>query len=306
MLDAHFALQDQKLLGDLSQLEIFVNGAFYRAEDAKISVWDHGLLYGDGIFEGIRAYQGGVFKLNAHLERLFESAKAIGMTLPYGLKELSEVVLETLKRNQLQDAHVRVLVTRGIGKPGVSPVSCVQPGLVIMAYPFPPLLGEKPARLITSSVQRKAPHSVDARVKSLNYLDNVLAKLQAICAGMDDAIMLDSTGCIAETTGANVFAVIRGSIHTPTLTAALPGITRYTVIQLAKEEGYSVTERPMTLGDLYVADEVFLTGTATEIAVVGEIDGRKIGDEKAGPVTSKLIRIYQDLVISGPDVTRIV
>lgn len=305
MLDAHFALQDQKLLGDLSQLEVFVNGSFCRAEDAKISVWDHGLLYGDGIFEGIRAYQGGVFKLNAHLERLFESAKAIGMTLPYGLKELSEVVLETLKRNQLQDAHVRVLVTRGIGKPGVSPVSCVQPGLVIMAYPFPPLLGEKPARLITSSVQRKAPHSVDARVKSLNYLDNVLAKLQAICAGMDDAIMLDSTGCIAETTGANVFAVIRGSIHTPTLTAALPGITRYTVIQLAKEEGYSVTERPMTLGDLYVADEVFLTGTATEIAVVGEIDGRKIGEEKAGPVTSKLIRIYQDLVISGPDVTRI-
>ena len=152
MLDAHFALQDQKLLGDLSQLEVFVNGSFCRAEDAKISVWDHGLLYGDGIFEGIRAYQGGVFKLNAHLERLFESAKAIGMTLPYGLKELSEVVLETLKRNQLQDAHVRVLVTRGIGKPGVSPVSCVQPGLVIMAYPFPPLLGEKPARLITSSV----------------------------------------------------------------------------------------------------------------------------------------------------------
>ncbi len=135
---------------------------------------------------------------------------------------------------------------------------------------------KKLERLITSSVQRKAPHSVDARVKSLNYLDNVLAKLQAICAGMDDAIMLDSTGCIAETTGANVFAIIRGSIHTPTLTAALPGITRYTVIQLAKEEGYSVTERPMTLGDLYVADEVFLTGTATEIAVVGEIDGRKI------------------------------
>jgi len=143
MLDAHFALQDQKLLGDLSQLEVFVNGAFCRAEDAKISVWDHGLLYGDGIFEGIRAYQGGVFKLNVHLERLFESAKAIGMTLPYSLKELSEVVLETLKRNQLQDAHVRVLVTRGIGKPGVSPVSCVQPGLVIMAYPFPPIAWRK-------------------------------------------------------------------------------------------------------------------------------------------------------------------
>ena len=305
MLDAHFAMTERELLGDLSQLEVFVNGSFFRGDEAKISVWDHGLLYGDGIFEGIRAYQGGVFKLDEHLERLFESAQAINMKLPYSINELGHVVLETLKRNQLKDAHVRVLVTRGIGKPGVSPASCTRPGLVVMAYPFPPLLGEKPARLITSSVQRKAPRSVDARVKSLNYLDNVLAKLQAICAGMDDAIMLDSNGCIAETTGANVFAVIRGSLHTPNLTAALPGITRYTVIQLAKEQGIQVEERQMTLGDLYVADEVFLTGTATEIAVAGEIDGRKIGDGKTGPVASALMKSYQELVISGPHVTRI-
>ena len=168
-----------------------------------------------------------------------------------------------------------------------------------MAYPFPPLLGEKPARLITSSVQRKAPRSVDARVKSLNYLDNVLAKLQAICAGMDDAIMLDSNGCIAETTGANVFAVIRGSLHTPTLTAALPGITRYTVIQLAKEQGIQVEERQMTLGDLYVAKEVFLTGTATEIAAVGEIDGRAIGNGTANPVTTRLREKYRKFVFGN-------
>ena len=305
MLESHFLLNQHEIIGDIKDLDVVVNGYFGHGDEAIISVSDHGLLYGDGIFEGIRAYEGGVFKLDEHLYRLYDSAKAIGLALPFPLDELRCVVLETLKRNALRDAHVRVVVTRGVGNPGVNPATCRQPGLAVMAYPFPPLLGDKPARLLTSNIRRKAPQSVDARVKSLNYLDNVLFKVQAISAGMDDGIMLDGEGCIAETTGANVFAVIRGLLATPTLTAALPGITRLTVIELAKELGYQVEERRMTLGDLYVADEIFLTGTATGIAPVGEIDGRTIGSESSRPITKHLIDSYKKMVTSSEHVTHL-
>ena len=284
-----FQLDVPGMIGDLYELHVFINGEFVKGSEAKISIWDHGLLYGDGVFEGIRVYEGGIFKLNQHLDRLFDSARVIDIGIPVGQEEIRQVVLETLRRNHLRDAHLRVIVTRGIGGPGLDPRNCKQASLIVMAYPFPPLLGSDPIRLISSSVRRKAPYAVDARVKSLNYLDNILAKLQAILAGVDDAIMLDMSGCIAEATAENIFSVKKGVISTPLLTAALPGITRSTVIDLANDMGCTVQERPMTLGDLYVADEVFLTGTGAEIVPVGEIDGRVINDGQVGEFTARII-----------------
>ena len=300
-----FPLDTQAKVGNLYELEVFIDGNFYRGDEARVSVWDHGLLFGDGVFEGIRAYSGGVYKLDEHIARLFNSAKAISIELNYTAKELQTVVLETLRRNSLQDAHIRIVVTRGNGQPGMNPATCRQPTLVVMAYPFPPTLGNKPVRLISSTIRRKAPHSVDARVKSLNYLDNILAKLQAIASGMDDAIMLDVSGHVAEVTGANIFAVIKGTIITPALSACLPGITRETILGLATEMNYSVSERLMTLGDFYVAEEVFLTGSGAEVVPVGEIDGRRVGDGVVGSVTARIISAYRTCVLGKDFVTKI-
>lgn len=309
MGDPYFHEQFQppvpEMVGELYDLYVFINGEFVRGADARISVWDHGLLYGDGVFEGIRAYSGGIFKLDAHLNRLADSARAIGLSLPLGLEDIREVIRETLQRNRLTDAHIRVLATRGVGRPGLDPRRCERASLVVMAYPFPPLLGDKPVRLISASIRRKSPYAIDARVKSLNYLDNILAKLQAIAAGADDAVMLDVDGCIAEATGENVFCAKNGILSTPLLTAALAGITRATVIDLAREMGYPVQERAMTLGDLYTADEVFLTGTGAEIVPVGEIDGRKISQGKVGKVTARISEAYQACVRSGEFLTRV-
>ena len=301
----HFPLDSHAKVGDLYKLEVFIDGKFYRGDEARVSVWDHGLLFGDGVFEGIRAYNGGVYKLDEHIRRLFSSAKAISLELTYTPQELRSTVLETLKRNSLLDAHIRIVVTRGMGQPGMNPSTCPQPTLVVMAYPFPPTLGDKPVRLITSTVRRKAPHSVDARVKSLNYLDSILAKLQAIASGMDDAIMLDISGHVAEVTGANIFAVIKGMVSTPSLSACLPGITRETVLDLSLEMGLPVVERSMTPGDFYVAEEAFLTGSGAEVVPVGEIDGRRIGDGTVGSITSRIIEAYRKSVLGQDHVTRI-
>lgn len=301
----HFTLGVNELVDDFFNLQVFINGEFVKGADAKISVWDHGLLYGDGVFEGIRAYKGGVLKLDEHLDRLFDSAKAIKIIIPISRDDIRQIVLEVARRNGLADAHIRIIVTRGIGKPGLDPRKCKQASVIVMAYPFPPLLGHQPIRLISSSIRRKAPASVDARIKSLNYLDNILAKLQANAAGADDAIMLDMNGCIAEATGENIFCVKQQVISTPLLTAALPGITRSTVIELARQMGYAAQERSITLGDLYTADEIFLTGSAAEVVPVGEIDGRIINDGKIGTITNKLMSAYEKIVTTKEFVTPI-
>ncbi len=300
-----FTLGINQLVDDLFNLEVFVNGEFTKGADAKISVWDHGLLYGDGVFEGIRAYKGGVLKLDEHIDRLFDSAKAIRIAMPISRDDIRQIVLEVTRRNRLTDAHIRIIVTRGIGKPGLDPRKCKQASVIVMAYPFPPLLGHQPVRLISSSIRRKAPASVDARIKSLNYLDNILAKLQANAAGVDDAIMLDMNGCIAEATGENIFCVKQRVVSTPLLTAALPGITRSTVIELVRQIGFVAQERQMTLGDLYTADEIFLTGTAAEVVPVGEIDGRIINDGKVGTITKRLMDAYEKVVTNKEFVTPI-
>ncbi len=276
-----------------------------KGQDARLPIWDHGLLYGDGVFEGIRAYAGHVFKLDDHLARLVDSMRGVDIRLDVDSVALRELVCEVLRRNELRDAHIRVIVTRGIGRPGLDPRNCTQPSLIVMAYPFPPLLGREPIRMISASLRRKAPYAVDARIKSLNYLDSILAKLQAIAAGVDDALMLDLDSRVAEATGENVFVVKNGVISTPLLVAALPGITRATVIDLAGDLGHAVQERALTLGDLYTADEVFLTGTAAEVVPVAEIDGRVIQGGETGPITAELIADYQALVTSGQFATPI-
>ncbi len=300
-----FRLGIKDMVGDLYELYVFVNGEFVKGKEAKVSVWDHGLVYGDGVFEGIRAYGGGVFKLGEHVRRLFDSARAIGIDVPLSAQEIQDVVLEALRRNDLSDAHIRVIVTRGIGRLGLNPRNCVRASVIVMTYPFPPLLGAEPVRVLSSSIRRKAPNSVDARIKSLNYLDNILAKFQAISAGYGDAIMLDVNGCIAEGTGENIFAIKNEVISTPSLTAALPGITRATVIELARGMGYPVCERQMTLGELFMADEVFLTGTAAEIAPVAEVDGRIISGGTAGPITAKIVAAYKACVTAPENLTLI-
>jgi branched-chain amino acid aminotransferase len=302
-LAEQFQLGPSELLGKLYDLDIYVNGEFAKGSEARISVWDHGLLYGDGIFEGIRAYNGGVFKLSEHLDRLFDSAQAIGLKLQLSRDDLREIVLETLRRNQLADAHIRIIVTRGVGPPGLDPRICKQPSVIVMAYPFPPLLGCDPVRVISSSIRRKSPYAVDARIKSLNYLDNILAKMQAVVAGVDDALMLDMNGWVAEASGANLFCIKNEVVSTPLLTASLPGITRATVIDLLRDMGYAVQERPITLGDLYVADEIFLTGTAAEVVPVGEVDGRTIHGGRIGEITAKLIEKYKVCVTQEAFVT---
>jgi len=282
----------KECVGALYDRYVYIDGRFVKGEEAKISVWDHGLLYGDGVFEGIRAYDGKVFKLDEHIERLLHSAKALKITVPLTKEELKRVVLETLRINGLKDAHVRIIVTRGPGIPGLDPKRAARPSVIVTAYPYPPLLGRKPIRLKTASIRRKSPHSIDARIKCLNYLDSILAKLEAVAAGADDAVMLDVNGFVAEASAANIFVVKGSTIYTPPPIAALHGITRATVMEIARELGYRVEEKNLTLYDLYTADEVFLTGTATEIAPVEEIDGRKI-PKAPGPITQQIINAYQ-------------
>ncbi len=287
----------KELIGDKYDLWVYIDGEFLKGDDAKIPVFNHGLFYGDGVFEGIRAYDGKVFKLDEHLDRLYASMKGISMIdLPITREELKEATLETLRRNNLKEAHIRIIVSRGPGPGGLNPFKCKRPSVYIMSYPFPGILGAEPVSLITSSIRRKSPHSVDAKIKSLNYLDNVLAKIQAIVAGVDDALMLDVRGFVAECTGENIFVVKENKVMTPFTHAALEGITRATIMDMAKEFGYEVYEKDTTIQELYSADEVFLCGSGAEIVPVGEIDGREIGIKQPGPVTEKIRKAYFELV----------
>ena len=275
---------------------VYIDGEFVPESEAKISVFDHGFLYGDGIFEGIRAYRGVVFKLKEHIDRLYDSARFLRIEIPMSKEELMEKILETVRRNGLSDCYIRVVVTRGVGDLGLDPRKCGKPSIIIIARPMAPLLGKRAASLIISSVRRDGVDATSHQAKSLNYLNNILAKLEAINAGADDAVMLDSRGFISEATGENIFIVKDERIMTPPPTAGiLLGITRGCIIELARSLGYEVVERELTPFDLITADEVFLTGTAAEIVPVESVNGRKIGERVPGPITERLIKEFEKL-----------
>ncbi len=280
-------------------MKIYINGQYFGKEEAKISVFDHGLLYGDGVFEGIRVYASKVFRLDEHLERLYESAKAIDLKIPVPSVKLREDVLETVRLNGLADAYIRLVVTRGAGTLGLNPYVCRDPQIVIIVDKialYPKELYEKGLAVITTATQRNLPEAVNPRIKSLNYLNNILAKIEAINAGVEEAIMLNSYGLVSECTGDNIFAVRKGVILTPSISmGVLEGITRNDVIKMAREKGIQVKPVVMTRHDLFIADESFLTGTAAEIVPVVKVDGRVIGDGKPGPITLDLMKTYHRL-----------
>ncbi|MBA2853351.1 branched-chain-amino-acid transaminase [Methanococcus maripaludis] len=277
-------------------MKIYLDGNFVEKEDAKVSVYDHGLLYGDGVFEGIRAYDGVVFKLEEHIERLYDSADSIAMKIPASKVEMEEIVIETLKSNDLKDAYIRLVVTRGVGDLGLDPRKCPKATIFCIAEAMKPLLGEDGIKVITSSIRRLPVDVLNPAVKSLNYLNSILAKIQANYAGVEEAFLLDSEGYVAEGTGDNVFVIKNGKIKTPPLSSSvLKGITRDTVVDLAKEAGYSIIEEKMTLHDLFVADEIFITGTAAELIHVVELDGRVINNGKLGPITKDLSDRFKEI-----------
>jgi len=285
-------------------MKIYIDGKYYSEKDAKISVFDHGLLYGDGVFEGIRAYHGRVFKLKEHIERLYWSAKAILLEIPMTPAEMTEAVLETCRKNRCRDAYIRLVVTRGVGTLGLNPNRCKRPSVIIIAGKiqlYPPELYEQGMAIVTVPTTRNLVNAVNPAIKSLNYLNNILAKIEANNAGVEEAIMLNNEGFVAECTGDNIFIVRQGQLFTPPLSAgALYGITRNTVLDLARERGIPVSETNLTRYDLYIADECFLTGTGAEIIPVTRIDGRLIGNGKPGPITRDLIQRYHALTrVSG-------
>jgi branched-chain amino acid aminotransferase len=279
---------------------IYLNGSYVPENEAKVSVFDHGFLYGDGVFEGIRAYNGRVFKLDEHLVRLYESAKSIMLEVPESFDEIKSATLETIRKNSLQDAYIRIVVSRGTGDLGLDPRKCAKATTVIIASSivlFPQELYEKGLPVITVATRRNAPDAVDPKIKSLNYLNSILVKIEANRAGVLEALILNGQGYVTEGSGDNVFIVRRGKILTPpTYVGALEGITRQVVIDLAEGAGYPLLETPFTRHDLYVADECFLTGTAAEVIPVIDVDGRKIGTGHPGPITRDLIGRFRTLV----------
>lgn len=281
-------------------MKVYLNGEFVPEEDAKISVFDHGLLYGDGVFEGIRAYDGYVFKLDRHIERLYDSAKAIALEIPISKEQMTQAVLETLRVNKLRSAYIRPVVTRGVGDLGIDPRRCHgKPSVIVMVKEWKSLYGEEKSqqglRAIVAHTRARSPDSLSQNIKSLNYLSNIMAKIEANFAGVDEAIMLDSNGFVAEGTADNVFIVKNGTIFVPPTVTNLPGITRETVIELASKEQIPVREEFFGVPALYAADECFITGTAAEIAPIVEIDKRIIGTGKPGPITQKLIQKFREI-----------
>jgi branched-chain amino acid aminotransferase len=280
-------------------MKVFIDGKFYNERDAKVSVFDHGLLYGDGIFEGIRAYNGRVFKLKEHVDRLFYSAKAILLDIPMSPEEIAEAVIESCRKNKVRDGYIRLIVTRGVGTLGLNPRSCKNPSVICIAgkiQVYPAELYEKGMDIVTVPTTRNLHSALNPAIKSLNYLNNILAKIEANNAGVEEAVMLNAEGFVAECTADNIFILKAGKLFTPPLSAgALYGITRQTVIDLARESGMEVSEPNLTRYDLFNADECFLTGTGAEIMPIVKIDGRVIGNGKAGPLTKKLVREYHSL-----------
>ena len=279
--------------------KVYINGQLYDKDDAKISVFDHGLLYGDGVFEGIRSYKGTVFKLQEHLDRLWESAKAILLKIPISKAEMAKAVEETLAANGIKDGYIRLVVTRGPGTLGLDPNKCSDPQVIIITDSielYPPGLYENGLPIVTVKRMRSHPSALDPRIKSLNYLNNILAKVEGLEAGCIEALMLNHKGEVAECTGDNIFLIREGVISTPPEDAGiLKGITRETVIGLALDAGIEVNKVSFAKDDVYAADECFLTGTAAEVIPVVEVDKRPIGDGKPGPITRDLIRRFHEL-----------
>lgn len=280
-------------------MKIFIDGKFCSERDAKVSVFDHGFLYGDGVFEGIRAYNGRIFKLKEHIDRLFYSAKAILLDIPMSHAQICKATIETVRANKLRDSYIRLLVTRGVGSLGLNPRGCKKPSVIIIAgkiQVYPPQLYARGMEIVTVPTVRNLHSAVNPAIKSLNYLNNILAKIEANNAGVEEAVMLNAEGYVAEGTADNLFIVKNGALLTPPLSAgALYGITRQTVMDLAEQSGLKVAEPNLTRYDLFNADECFVCGTGAEIVPVVKIDGRVIGKGRPGPITRQLVQEYHAL-----------
>jgi branched-chain amino acid aminotransferase len=279
--------------------QIYINGKLYDKADAKISVYDHGLLYGDGIFEGIRVYEGKVFRLREHLERLYEGARTIKLEIPLNREQMAEAVASTVQANGKRNAYIRLVVTRGAGYLGIDPRKASNPQVIIIVDDislYPPELYENGMEIVTVSTIRNHPNALNPRIKSLNYLNNILAQMEAVQAGCLEALMLNHKGEVAECTADNFFLVKRGVLRTPPTEACiLEGITRGAVIELARDADIPVEATPLTRHDVYAADECFLTGTGAEVVPVVKCDGRLIGNGRPGPITKQLRERYQQL-----------
>ncbi|KZZ85887.1 branched-chain-amino-acid transaminase [Bacillus sp. SJS] len=285
----------------MSDQWIFLNGEFVRKEDAKISVYDHGFLYGDGIFEGIRVYNGNIFRMKEHMDRLYESGKSILLNMPYNQEELSDLVIKTVEKNGLRDAYIRLVVSRGVGDLGLDPYKCPSANVVIIVEPlaiFPKHLYDTGIDIVTVPTRRNRPDVLSPKVKSLNYLNNILVKIEAHLANVSEALMLNDQGYVAEGSADNVFIYKNGKLLTPPgYIGALEGITRNAIIDIANELGYKVSEEPFTRHDVYTAEEVFLTGTAAEVIAVVKVDGRVIGNGVPGEHTNYLLEKFRRKVI---------
>ncbi|MBI1325301.1 branched-chain-amino-acid transaminase [bacterium] len=281
-------------------LKVYIGGKFVDKEDAKISVYDHGLLYGDGVFEGIRSYAGKVFRMKEHVDRLYESARAIHLVIPMTRDEMARAIEDTLAINNFTDAYIRLVVTRGAGSLGLDPRRTTDPQVIIITDSislYPEEYYENGLAIITAGTIRNHPAALSPRIKSLNYLNNIMAKIEGTNAGCLEALMLNHSGYVAECTGDNIFIVKKGVIHTPSIDAGiLDGITRQAVIDLATSLGIAVVERTMERHDILTADECFLTGTAAEVIPVTKLDGRPIGDGEVGPISRKLRSAYGKMV----------
>ena len=281
------------------EAKIYIDGKFCSEANAKISVFDHGLLYGDGIFEGIRFYNGRVFRLDELLERLWDSARSIMLEIPMSMREMTEALLETIRQNDLRDGYIRLVVTRGVGNLGLNPAQCKRPSVIIIVATialYPAEVYQKGLKVVTCATRRTSPSSLNPAVKSLNYLNNVMARIEANLAGADEALMLNDAGNVAECTADNLFIIKHGQIFTPPISAgALRGITRAVVFEIAAELGIKIAEADITRHDVFTADECFLTGTAAEVIPVVQADGRLIGNGKPGTISTRMIARYRQL-----------
>jgi len=279
---------------------IYLDGQYVTKEKATVSVYDHGFLYGDGIFEGIRIYNGNIFKCKEHLDRLYDSAKSIMLEIPLSYEEMEEALVETLRRNEMRDGYIRLVVSRGPGNLGLDPNRCEKASVIIIVEQLAIYSEEaykNGLKAVSVSTRRNIPDALNPEIKSLNYLNNILVKIQSNLAGAGEAIMMNAQGYVTEGSGDNIFIIKNGVITTPPCyLGALDGITRQAIIEICEKRGYKLKEEPFTMHDIYVADEVFLTGTAAEVIAVREVDGRIIGSGQAGPVTLKLLEEFRSIV----------
>src|SRR6266704_4446472 len=283
----------------IKEAKIYVDRRFYSEASAKVSVFDHGLLYGDGIFEGIRFYNGRVFRLEEHLARLWDSARSICLEIPMSMREMTDALLETIRQNDLREGYIRLIVTRGVGNLGLNPEQCKKPSVIIITAQialYPEAVYRNGLSVVTCATRRTNPSALNPAVKSLNYLNNVMARIEANQANADEALMLNDEGNVAECTADNVFIVKRGHIFTPPITAgALRGITRSVVFEIAAETEIKVAEADITRHDVFIADECFLTATAAESIPVVKADGRPIGTGKPGPISLRMIARFREM-----------